>query len=89
MTLLTIFDEDKMRGLGPDNLRALVFIRGSPNQGSRYNTFMAIPKKIGKLRYALKKKNDIIWEFFPNVGPPPPLLGTPYPKKFFSVYFAF
>ena len=27
-----------------------------------------------------KKKNDIIWEFFPNVGPPP-LLGTPYPKK--------
>ena len=37
------------------------------------------------------KKNDIIWEFFPNVGPPPPppLLGTPYPKKFFSVYFAF
>ena len=19
-----------------------------------------------------KKKNDIIWEFFPNVGPPPP-----------------
>ena len=29
-----------------------------------------------------KKKNDIIWEFFPNVGPPPhpPLLGTPYPK---------
>ena len=38
-----------------------------------------------------KKKNDIIWEFFPNVGPPPhpPLLGTPYPKKIFSVYFAF
>ena len=38
-----------------------------------------------------EKKNDIIWEFFPNVGPPPhpPLLGTPYPKKIFSVYFAF
>ena len=37
------------------------------------------------------KKNDIIWEFFPNIGPPPPppLLGTPYPKKIFSVYFAF
>ena len=28
------------------------------------------------------KKNDIIWEFFPNVGHPPPLLGTPYPKKY-------
>ena len=44
-----------------------------------------------QLRYALKKKKDIIWEFFPNVGPPPPppLLGTPYPKKIFSVYFAF
>ena len=29
-----------------------------------------------------QKKNDIIWEFFPNVGPPhPPLLGTPYQKK--------
>ena len=27
-----------------------------------------------------KEKNDIIWEFFPNVGPPP-LLGTPYHKK--------
>ena len=36
-----------------------------------------------------KKKNDIIWEFFPNVDPHPPLLGTPYPKKIFSVYFAF
>ena len=35
-----------------------------------------------------QKKNDIIWEFFPNVGPPP-LLGTPYQKKNFSVYFAF
>ena len=34
------------------------------------------------LRYALKKKNDIIWEFFPNVGRPPPLLGTPYLKKY-------
>ena len=50
--------------------------------------------EIQKLRYAIKKKNDIIWEFFPNVGPPPPpppppLLGTPYPKKNFSVYFAF
>ena len=30
----------------------------------------------------LSKKNDIIWEFFPNVGPPHPLLlGTPYQKK--------
>ena len=22
-----------------------------------------------------QKKNDIIWEFFPNVGPPPPTVG--------------
>ena len=34
------------------------------------------------LRYALKKKNDIIWEFFPNVGPPPPF-GNPLSKKKF------
>ena len=29
------------------------------------------------------KKNGIIWEFFPSVGPPPPppLLGTPVSKK--------
>ena len=34
------------------------------------------------LRYALKKKNDIIWEFFPNVGPPrPPPFGNPLSKK--------
>ena len=32
------------------------------------------------------KKNNIIWEFFPNVGPPP-LLGTPYPKKMFKCLF--
>ena len=24
-----------------------------------------------RLRYAIIKKNDIIWEIFPNVGPPP------------------
>ena len=24
-----------------------------------------------------KKKNDIIWEFFPNVGPPPPPFWEP------------
>ena len=42
------------------------------------------------IRYALKKKNDIIWEFFPNVGPPhPPPFGNPLSKKIFSVYFAF
>ena len=25
-------------------------------------------KYTAAIRYALKKKNDIIWEFFPNVG---------------------
>ena len=41
--------------------------------------FESVPK--GTLS---NKNNDIIWEFFPNVGPPSPphpLLGTPYPKK--------
>ena len=35
------------------------------------------------LRYALKKKkNDIIWEFFPNVGPPrPPPFWEPLIQK--------
>ena len=38
----------------------------------------------------LSKTNyGIIWEFFPSGGPPPPLLGTPYSKKKFIVYFAF
>ena len=42
------------------------------------------------VRYALKNKYDIIWEFFPNVGPPPPPpFGNPLSKKSFSVYFAF
>ena len=30
-------------------------------------------------RYALRKKNDIIWELFPNIGPPPPF-GNPLSK---------
>ena len=31
-----------------------------------------------------QKKNDIIWEFFPNVGPPPtPPFGNPLSKKKF------
>ena len=52
-------------------------------------TIKRLYKTFSKVRS--QKKNDIIWEFFPNVGPPPhpPLLGTPYPKKKFSVYFAF
>ena len=40
------------------------------------------------LKHVLQKNYVIIWEFFPNGGPPP-LLGTPYSKKKFIVYFAF
>ena len=29
----------------------------------------------------LKKNYEIIWEFFPNVGPPTPLLETPRSKQ--------
>ena len=29
-----------------------------------------------------QKKNDIIWEFFPNVGPPPPFWEPLIQKKF-------
>ena len=40
-----------------------------------------------KIRYALKQKNDIIWEFFPNVGPPPiPPFWEPLIQKFFLVF---
>ena len=36
----------------------------------------------GKLREPLRKKYGIFWEFFPNVGPPPPpLFGRPPSKK--------
>ena len=42
------------------------------------------------LRYALKKKTILFGNLSQTSDPPqPPLLGTPYPKKFFSVYFAF
>ena len=34
-----------------------------------------------------KKKNDIIWEFFPTVGPPPPPpFWEPLFQKFFLVF---
>ena len=32
------------------------------------------------------KKDGIIWEFFPNGSPPPPLLGTPYSKKNWGLF---
>ena len=38
---------------------------------------------------ALKKNYGIIWEFFPNGGTPPPLLGTPYSKKKLSFILHF
>ena len=43
------------------------------------------------VRYALKKKKRHYLGIFPKrrTPPHPPLLGTPYPKKNFSVYFAF
>ena len=43
------------------------------------------------IRYALKKNYGFIWECFPSGGPPPhpPLLGTPYSKTNFIIYFAF
>ena len=58
-------------GLKPDNLNSITetpihkvsFISMIP----RTKTIMQIIK--GTLS---KEKNDIIWEFFPNVGPPPP-----------------
>ena len=46
-----------------------------------------IARKI--LRYALIKKNDIIWEFFQNPLSPTPLFGNPLSKKncyFFAFY---
>ena len=46
-----------------------------------------------RLRYALKQKKRYYLGIFPKRRTPPPphppLLGTPYPKKNFSVYFAF
>ena len=43
------------------------------------------------IRYALKQKKRYYLGIFPKrrTPPHPPLLGTPYPKKNFSVYFAF
>ena len=37
-------------------------------------------------RYAFKKKNDIIWEFFPNVGPPTPPFWEPLSQKKILVF---
>ena len=37
------------------------------------------------VREALKKKYGIIWEFFPNVGPPPPPFGNAsFKMKYFG-----
>ena len=36
------------------------------------NQSLVLKRDINLFRYAVKKKNDIIWEFFPNVGPPHP-----------------
>ena len=49
-------------------------------------------KSNGNLSYALKTKKRHYLGIFPQrraPPPAPPLLGTPYPKKKFSVYFAF
>ena len=54
------------------------------NEHRNYNVLQS-------LRYALKKKTTLFGNFSQTSDPPPhsPLLGTPYPKKNFSVYFAF
>ena len=48
-------------------------------------------EKVLDIRYALKKKLRYYLGIFPKwrTPPHPPLLGTPYSKKFFIVYFAF
>ena len=77
--------------LQTEQTRVTTYEEQTISQSAPYLCLCIVGTMVGRLRYALKKKNDIIWEFFPNVGPPPPppLLGTPYPKKNFSVYFAF
>ena len=49
----------------------------------KYEVIFLFANQNGSLG-TLSKKNDIIWEFFPNVGPPPtPPFGNPLSKKNF------
>ena len=61
-------------------------LKGADNQVQKYaNAITPSYTENIHIRYALKK-NDIIWEFFPNVGPPPPHpppFGNPLSKKNF------
>ena len=41
------------------------------------------------VRELVNKKNGLIWEYFPSVGPPTPFLRTPVYKKLNMVYFSF
>ena len=45
-----------------------------------------IPHRLHHLGSHSKKNYGIIWDFFPNGGPPPPLLGTPYSKKIYRLF---
>ena len=47
--------------------------------GSLFQTY--VEKKAPCIREGIKKKYGIIWEFFPNVGPPPPFWEPLVQKK--------
>ena len=61
-------------------------LQGMPgNQAPAYKKKIGIQKK--KIKVRSLKKNDIIWEFFPNVGPPPiPPFWEPLIQKKFLVF---
>ena len=53
----------------------------SPNHSPQSSILKNWRKMETSIRYAVKKKNDIIWEFFPNVGPPTPPFWEPLIQK--------
>ena len=72
--------------LGPGGAHVKRVVEMQHLKSSYFYCINVCPGCIGKHS---EKKYGIIWEFFPNGGPTRPLLGTPRPKKYFMVYFAF
>ena len=64
---------------------------GNPSPNAYNRTGITVRGKqlnLAKVRFQ-KKKTTLFGNFPQTSEPPHPLLGTPYPKKNFSVYFAF
>ena len=99
--IVVVFRGSRKRLRSAVNIADLRYNQSLTSQGNPFSAHVVcvleslVPKlsfldQTSGFRDATPPKNWIFWEFFPNVGPPPPpLLGTPVSKKQSMVYFAF